>query len=170
MDEYKTRHSAVLSTYPSTAENVKASPFELDNPRLKQEIESSLEFEKFFESIFKKTYPSSACERTALSDYFLEIFEETKHPDYLLFYINEQQQYLEDYHNFWWKTLSTVAKLRNHPREFLSFGTLSIFCFTFYCLISGLILDRIIIAPDYGVLFLILSFIFWLMTQVKENK
>jgi hypothetical protein len=71
-------------------------------------------------------------------------------------------------HEKWWSRISTLEKLRNHPREFLSYGTFGLFVLTASLLVGGLILNRMILMPDFGVSILIISMIFWLMTQVAK--
>jgi hypothetical protein len=69
-----------------------------------------------------------------------------------------------------WQSSSMVQKLRMHPREFLAFGTFSAFMLIGFLLVLGLIYHRIIIAPDYGTLFLFIFLGFWLMTVFAKPK
>ena len=71
-------------------------------------------------------------------------------------------------HKSWWANLSTLEKLRNHPREFLSYGTFGTFVLSFSALLGNIIMNRNLIAPDFGVSIVIISMILWLMTQVSK--
>ncbi|MFC1618792.1 hypothetical protein ACFL45_02500 [Candidatus Neomarinimicrobiota bacterium] len=72
----------------------------------------------------------------------------------------------------WWSGLSTLEKAKTFPREFLSFSMLGGLFFTVFLLASGIILNRVILAPDFGVVLIIIFSIFWLMTQLAkiDNK
>ena len=68
----------------------------------------------------------------------------------------------------WWSSLSIFEKIRGHPRVFLSTVTFTAFAFTIFCVLSGLLLNRLIIAPDFAVVISIISFFFWLMTLFSK--
>ena len=58
---------------------------------------------------------------------------------------------------------SLLEAIREYRRDFVLFGTSTIFALTLFLIISGIVLDRLVIAPDFGVTMLILSITFWLM-------
>lgn len=75
----------------------------------------------------------------------------------------ENQNYIK-----WWKSVPILDKLRLFPSEYLSIGMISAFGTTLFFLVSGLIIQRIIIAPDFGIVVLVLTFFFGLMTIVSR--
>jgi hypothetical protein len=75
----------------------------------------------------------------------------------------------KELHKFWWDKLKTTEKIRNHPREFLSYGTFGTFAWSIFSLLGNLILKRDIIAPDYGFVIMFVSGTLWLMTQAAKK-
>lgn len=144
----------------------------METPKITQEKEQTIypiipKTQKYSNagSFFLKSYISPEETRRQSSD-----ISKSKE-EYWLNMILESQQYSQPKPRIsWWESHSTIRKLRAYPREFLSFGTAIFFFGTLFLIIAGLILDRIIIAPDFGTSSLILFLFLWLMTQVSKRK
>lgn len=60
--------------------------------------------------------------------------------------------------------------LKEHPREFLATITCTVFGFTLFCMVTSLILARPILAGDVGIVSLVLSLVFFLMTLAAPRN
>lgn len=65
---------------------------------------------------------------------------------------------------------SIRSVLKEYPREFLATITCTIFAFTLFCMVTSLIFARPILAGDVGIVSLVLSLVFFLMTLVAPRN